>query len=240
MGRAADYRVQEYGFYYLQSRYYDPEVGRFLNADAFTSTGQGILGNNMFAYCLNSPIAFIDPSGLCTYIGYQPWLSPNGQYIDCNNMHCPTSNRYLRGTLTFGSCYSATVFVGISCAYAISIDLHGNIEIQKSVSVPNKRETTTIGIFGTAANAPFVQITNKGDVSELQGISTYVGAGFSACSIDLVSAAPAADWDAKACGVQITFAKNAIIDPHIAQTNTETIVRFKWKDVFEWVKGLFT
>ena len=38
---------------YLQSRYYDPAVGRFINADALVSTGQGLLGNNMFAYCLN-------------------------------------------------------------------------------------------------------------------------------------------------------------------------------------------
>ena len=42
-------------FYYLQSRYYDSEMGRFLNADALMSTGQGILGNNMFAYCGNNP-----------------------------------------------------------------------------------------------------------------------------------------------------------------------------------------
>ena len=49
--------------YYCQSRYYDPALGRFLNADAFTSTGQGILGNNMFAYCLNNPICFYDKSG---------------------------------------------------------------------------------------------------------------------------------------------------------------------------------
>ena len=46
--------------YYLQSRYYDPKLGRFLNADAFTSTGQGTLGNNMFAYCLNNPVNRID------------------------------------------------------------------------------------------------------------------------------------------------------------------------------------
>ncbi len=49
--------------YYLQSRYYDPELGRFINADVYVSTDQGILGNNMFAYCNNNPISHIDPSG---------------------------------------------------------------------------------------------------------------------------------------------------------------------------------
>ena len=49
--------------YYLQSRYYYPYLCRFINADAFTSTGQGILGNNMFAYCRNNPVSRIDISG---------------------------------------------------------------------------------------------------------------------------------------------------------------------------------
>ena len=47
---------QETGLYYLQSRYYDPNVGRFLNADGLVSTGQGVLGYNMFAYCLNNSV----------------------------------------------------------------------------------------------------------------------------------------------------------------------------------------
>ena len=41
--------------YYLQSRYYDPYLGRFISADTYISTGQGILGHNMFAYCGNNP-----------------------------------------------------------------------------------------------------------------------------------------------------------------------------------------
>lgn len=55
----------ETGFYYLQSRYYDPELSRFINADTLVSTGQGLLGNNMFAYCNNNPGNYSDPSGMC-------------------------------------------------------------------------------------------------------------------------------------------------------------------------------
>ena len=54
---------QETGLYYLQSRYYNPALARFLNADSFVSTGQGLLGNNMFAYCRNNPVVRIDIYG---------------------------------------------------------------------------------------------------------------------------------------------------------------------------------
>ena len=57
---------RETGLYYLQSRYYNPKVGRFINADALVSTGQGLLGNNMFAYCLNNPVNGVDPTGNLT------------------------------------------------------------------------------------------------------------------------------------------------------------------------------
>ena len=53
----------ETGYYYLQSRYYDPEIGRFINADILVTTGQGLLGNNMFAYCGNNPVMRKDSSG---------------------------------------------------------------------------------------------------------------------------------------------------------------------------------
>ena len=61
--------------YYLQSRYYNPAMGRFINADGFASTGQGILGNNMFAYCLNSPTQYEDSYGT-TAIGVIPIIGP--------------------------------------------------------------------------------------------------------------------------------------------------------------------
>ena len=57
------YYDNETGFYYLQSRYYDPVNRRFINADSLASTGQGSLGTNMFAYCNNEPVQRFDPTG---------------------------------------------------------------------------------------------------------------------------------------------------------------------------------
>ena len=53
----------ETGLYYLQSRYYDPEVGRFINADTIVNTEKHILGNNIFAYCYNNPNLYTDDQG---------------------------------------------------------------------------------------------------------------------------------------------------------------------------------
>ena len=57
------YYDQETGFYYLQSRYYDPTLCRFINADEYTSTGDKFLGWNMFAYCNNNPVMYLDLAG---------------------------------------------------------------------------------------------------------------------------------------------------------------------------------
>ena len=54
---------EETGWYYLQSRYYNPVVGRFISPDVYLSTGQGVLGHNAYAYCLNNPINRSDDAG---------------------------------------------------------------------------------------------------------------------------------------------------------------------------------
>ena len=59
----------ETGWYYLQSRYYDPTTCRFISADVLLSTGQGVIGHNSFAYCLNMPTNGTDSNGqaFCLY-----------------------------------------------------------------------------------------------------------------------------------------------------------------------------
>ena len=58
------YYDSETGFYYLQSRYYDPVNHRFINADIYVTTdATNAIGCNMFAYCGNNPVTFIDPEG---------------------------------------------------------------------------------------------------------------------------------------------------------------------------------
>ena len=69
VGQANPFRYRSYyydtetGWYYLNSRYYDPSVGRFINADGIIGANGGLVGYNMFAYCNNNPVNHSDPSG---------------------------------------------------------------------------------------------------------------------------------------------------------------------------------
>ena len=57
------YHDAESGFYYLQSRYYDPAIGRFVNADDRLSLQTGFFDMNQFAYCCNNPVNMQDQTG---------------------------------------------------------------------------------------------------------------------------------------------------------------------------------
>ena len=54
---------EETGLYYMNARYYDPEIGRFISQDSY----RGELGDpkqwHLYAYCANNPINYMDPSG---------------------------------------------------------------------------------------------------------------------------------------------------------------------------------
>lgn len=55
------YYDTETKLYYLQSRYYNPETGRFLNVDSCLYSH--ILGYNLYPYCHNNPVNYYDPKG---------------------------------------------------------------------------------------------------------------------------------------------------------------------------------
>ena len=69
IGYKNPYRYRGYRYdnetdlYYLQSRYYDPEIGRFISADDLLATSCGVLEHNMYVYCNNNPINQMDSSG---------------------------------------------------------------------------------------------------------------------------------------------------------------------------------
>ncbi len=78
----------ETGYYYLQSRYYDPQVGRFICPDSIEYLDPTTInGLNLYAYCANNPVMAIDPSG-----------------------HMPTWAKFLIGAAIIAILAVATVF----------------------------------------------------------------------------------------------------------------------------------
>ena len=68
------YYDSDTGFYYLQSRYFDPVISRFINAD---DANYAQLTNNLFAYCFNSALNTIDSDGIFPSFINNPSFSTN-------------------------------------------------------------------------------------------------------------------------------------------------------------------
>ena len=69
VGRLNPYRYRGYRYdnetnlYYLNNRYYSPELARFISADTYEGLIGGLISHNLYAYCANNPIMYTDYSG---------------------------------------------------------------------------------------------------------------------------------------------------------------------------------
>ena len=119
---------RETGFYYLQSRYYDPTIGRFLNADDTDYLGASgtLLSWNLFAYCENSVVYARDPQGhfvitttmlICAGIGALVLGVAGGfaGYYISKKMSIPKGSRwkYIAGGALIGAAIGAAAGLGI-------------------------------------------------------------------------------------------------------------------------------
>ncbi len=79
-GYCYDYDIE---MYYLQSRYYDPEICRFINADSTDYLGATgtLLSYNLFAYCENEPVNRVDPKGTKYNISTTYYVLPDIYFL---------------------------------------------------------------------------------------------------------------------------------------------------------------
>lgn len=105
---------RETGLYYAGSRYYDPEIGRWLNADGqISGVGGEVLGYNMFAYCMNNPVNMSDPSG-----NWPKWLENTVKAVSvvvavaAAVVTVAAVSAFTAGTGSAAAVYGATVFLG--------------------------------------------------------------------------------------------------------------------------------
>ena len=156
----------ETGLYYLQSRYYDAGIGRFINADALFSTGQGVLGNNMVSFCLNNPINLSDQSGYAAVHREDP---SHTHYI--YNQH---NDSY--ATLSFGLANISHSGCGVVAAYnTMKILGRNDTSIERIISYYESTDNLPIGgLLGTSPYALESNLINEGyNVFMTKDVNTY-------------------------------------------------------------------
>ena len=167
------YYDSETGYYHLKSRYYSPEVGRFLNADSVTDGGGGNLGGNLFLYAANNPINNSDPSGHWIIKNAIKWVAKN--IVRPIVKKIEKSSRKANGTYSYGVNISGSPSVfSFNMQGGISFDRRGNVALQTNIS-----GGVTGGTPGISATS-YKTVTNAPNISKLNGIGGQVGGSVAA------------------------------------------------------------
>lgn len=157
------YYDNETGFYYLQSRYYDPVTHRFINADVYATTDVvDAISFNMFAYCGNNPVMGYDPTGEWDWGGFIVGLAIIAAAVI-------TVATYGVGSPAAALVVGAAVATGATMSYAAATDQAMTVDV--SVTYP-----TTAGEYTKAGVSIVIDYGN--DYSGIYG-HTGRGNGFS-------------------------------------------------------------
>ena len=165
----------ETGFYYLQSRYYDPVTRRFINADGLVSTDTGILGNNIFAYCGNNSVIHSDRSGTryddffvssITRMQKRAARSKKTSEKRFPKKTEPILIKY-NNAYVVGNSVSVGFFAYLGLSKGLAFDHEGNVAVINTISIG--RATPDLSASG------FMSLTNAKNVYELEGLSKQFG-----------------------------------------------------------------
>ena len=145
------YYDADLGLYYLNSRYYDSNTGRFINADG--QLNGGLLGYNQYAYCENSPIMQSDPMGnyakdhkMVTYApGTSSWRRPvyyeeknaflvfvKQMFDDCDNLNLSNKNPEAVFKANYFSCYKGKLVIIHSIENLASCSIFNTIILSRN------------------------------------------------------------------------------------------------------------
>lgn len=188
----------ETGLYYLKSRYYDPQTGRFINADiVIAGVGGSIQGYNMFSYGFNNPVNMDDQTG------YWPKWVKNTVKWATKNIANPVVKMVQKVLSKVNVTYSQGINVsGTPSAFifnlqaGISIDAKGNVAIQGSFGggFTGGSPGASITAYRSVTTAPSIYKLNGlgyqigGSVGiPVQGIPLAVGGDFNIIPDDILN-----------------------------------------------------
>ncbi len=118
-------QMKEGDIYFYNARWYDPQLGRFMQADTIVPTVQGTQGFDRYAYVNNSPMKYTDPSG---YRAYDDYYGRGCKVIDNNNKSYLYDGK--KAASVMGQGY--TPYEGSQCTTAVSTSVNfGGIPVSK-------------------------------------------------------------------------------------------------------------
>ena len=162
--------------YYLKSRYYDPEICRFINADnsEFLGTDSTLLSYNLFAYCKNNPVIGYDPTGQWDWGGVIAGLG----IIAITTISIAT---FGIGTGLGFMIAAAALSTGVTMTYAAATDSAMVIDV--SVSYQKKP-----GIYGKVGASMIIDFSKDGGIYGYEhiggGFGKSIGASYSVGVVD--------------------------------------------------------
>lgn len=164
---------KETGLYYLNARMYDPKVARFLQEDTYRGTINDPLTLNLYTYCANNPITYVDPTG--HVIGY---FDENGKWVGYTGS-CNPSAGYHFGWI--GNFFAMTNSLTGEQTIIGTREILGD----GTVVIGNNRKTANEALNAPLVGANYMKATAKhfvlGDYTEevtLLGIIIQIGLGF--------------------------------------------------------------
>lgn len=154
----------ETGLYYLNSRYYDAKMCRFINADETSYLGANgdMQGFNLYAYCSNNPVEYIDPIGERIIKDAIKWLGAKVVKPVVNKVQSALDK--VNFTYTGGYSANMTPTIGsLGSQLGITIDSDGNVAIQGTMAVglTSGGAGMSVSRFDSFTNAPNYRYLEK-------------------------------------------------------------------------------
>ncbi len=159
------YYDKETGFYLTGTRYYDPEIGRFINADSvIAGVGGSIQGYNMFAYCFNNPVNMSDPSG-----NWPKWIETAANWVNKNIIQ-PVANFFSPSTNTISGQFQDGILRGSGSLTGGYSEINGRLQV-------NSKDSKNNGMLGGFAKVSTGNASGKIGIGNNNAALSLKGVG---------------------------------------------------------------